>query len=303
MKSTSLIPVAQPVAVTVLPNRAAPQADTKSAAIADPDLKVLAEADPEDLGIIVDHITDKGEGRLALSSDVCKLLVAAKSSNEYGPVVLGAMGRELQAFAGNSVANLVRGGGVPWKEAVCDVADHVGASYHKDQPVAEIEMAIIAKIAAKTVESMTPEERHRFVDEFPEVQVQSAGVVTSAALLAAAKLSGGFGGLKIAAIVANALAKAMLGRGLSLAATAGLVRTIGVLAGPVGWAITGVWTAFDLASPAYRVMLPCVVQVAYMRQKALHKQRQATQVDCPQCGAAASVAARFCSECGTPLAR
>lgn len=274
--------------------------EIRRSAIFDKDLKVLADSEPADLGILVDHLTDKGEGRLAMSTDTCRLLVSARDTGDFGPVVLGTMARELQAFGGNSVANFFRGGGVGWKEVVCDVADHVGANYNKEQPIEEIELALLAKIAAKTLESMTAEERNKFLDEFPELKVQASGELMAVALIALVKVSG-FAAYRVAVIVANAIAKVILGRGLALAGNAALMRSISVLAGPVGWALTGIWTAFDLASPAYRVTLPCVVQVAYLRQKQLQAQREAEQVKCPKCGTHAPAAAKFCVECGTAL--
>ena len=88
-----------------------------------------------------------------------------------------------------------------------------------------------------------------------------------AAVQSAIKL-GGFASYKVAVIVANAVARALLGRGLSFAANAALTRWIGVFAGPIGWAVTIAWTALDIAGPAYRVTIPAVIQIAYMRVKA-----------------------------------
>jgi uncharacterized protein YaaW (UPF0174 family) len=61
--------------------------------------------------------------------------------------------------------------------------------------------------------------------------------------------------------------KAIFGRGLSFVAAGSLMRTMSVLTGPVGWAITGLWTAVDLGSTAYRVTIPAVIQVAYLRNQ------------------------------------
>jgi uncharacterized protein YaaW (UPF0174 family) len=35
----------------------------------------------------------------------------------------------------------------------------------------------------------------------------------------------------------------------------------------VGWTLTGLWTAVDIAGPAYRVTMPAVIQVALVRRK------------------------------------
>ncbi|MNL52706.1 hypothetical protein D3C87_1759020 [compost metagenome] len=72
-------------------------------------------------------------------------------------------------------------------------------------------------------------------------------------------------------IVANAVARAVLGRGLTLAANAGLARMIGVFAGPIGIAITALLTIPAISGPAFRVTLPAVVQIAAMRQQMLNQ--------------------------------
>jgi uncharacterized protein YaaW (UPF0174 family) len=73
----------------------------------------------------------------------------------------------------------------------------------------------------------------------------------------------------LARIVANAVARAFFNRGLSFAANDALTPSMGLMLCPVGWVVTGLWTLADLASPAYRVTVSCVVQIGYMRPKAI----------------------------------
>lgn len=72
-------------------------------------------------------------------------------------------------------------------------------------------------------------------------------------------------GFPIAAIIAQLgwvfLYRIMATTGLRVLGFAGLA------VGPIGWAITGLWTAISLAGPAYRITIPCVCHVAYLRQK------------------------------------
>ncbi|WRF56450.1 hypothetical protein FOG19_07725 [Helicobacter pylori] len=42
---------------------------------------------------------------------------------------------------------------------------------------------------------------------------------------------------------------------------------MGVLAGPIGWVITGALVRVNLAGPAYRVTVPACVLVAILRKK------------------------------------
>ena len=46
-----------------------------------------------------------------------------------------------------------------------------------------------------------------------------------------------------------------------------LFEVVVVTTGPIGWALTGAWTAFDLAGPAKRVTVPAVIQIAVLRKK------------------------------------
>lgn len=43
-------------------------------------------------------------------------------------------------------------------------------------------------------------------------------------------------------------------------------RLFTVFAGPIGWVLSGLWTAFDIAGPAYRVTVPCTITIAYLRK-------------------------------------
>ncbi len=67
--------------------------------------------------------------------------------------------------------------------------------------------------------------------------------------------------------MANAILKALIGRGLSFAGNTILTRTMAVLTGPVGWAITAIWTLVDVGGTAYRVTIPAVIYVAVLRSK------------------------------------
>ncbi|MCQ2804689.1 flagellar biosynthesis protein FlgG [Helicobacter pylori] len=46
-----------------------------------------------------------------------------------------------------------------------------------------------------------------------------------------------------------------------------LKKTLGILAGPIGWVITGTLVSINLAGPAYRVTVPACVLVATLRLK------------------------------------
>ena len=83
--------------------------------------------------------------------------------------------------------------------------------------------------------------------------------------------AGGFSTYRMAVIVANAVSKAVLNRGLTFAGNAALTRGIAVLSGPIGWVISAALTVPVVSGPAYRVTIPATLYIAYLRQKHLNK--------------------------------
>ncbi|WP_416136759.1 hypothetical protein [Helicobacter pylori] len=64
------------------------------------------------------------------------------------------------------------------------------------------------------------------------------------------------------------MVKKTLGHGLSsVVGKVALKKTLGILAGPIGWVITGALVSINLAGPAYRVTVPACVLVATLRKK------------------------------------
>lgn len=72
------------------------------------------------------------------------------------------------------------------------------------------------------------------------------------------------------AIIANAILKVLIGRGFTLTGNALLMRTMATLTGPIGLAMTAIWTILDVGGAAYRVTIPAVIQVAALRSKIIN---------------------------------
>ena len=103
------------------------------------------------------------------------------------------------------------------------------------------------------------------MDENAIIMPEAAG-----AAFAAIFRSGGFASYQLAVIIANSLAKVVLGRGLSLAANAMLTRVLSLASGPLG-VLMGLLTVWQVFGPAYRVTVPAVTYVASLRQIAKNR--------------------------------
>jgi uncharacterized protein YaaW (UPF0174 family) len=64
----------------------------------------------------------------------------------------------------------------------------------------------------------------------------------------------------------------------SFAANSGFLKGLALFAGPIGWALDPTWGGLMVAGPAHRVTLPCVVQVALIRQSMVHRQRRVVRI-------------------------
>ena len=89
---------------------------------------------------------------------------------------------------------------------------------------------------------------------------------------------GRFAPCPIARLVANTVANAVVGagirRGLSLAATYTVTRlALGPL-GPLGLILSAAWLLVDIGGPAYRITIPAVIMVAYLRVKRMEDMKR-----------------------------
>ena len=127
-------------------------------------------------------------------------------------------------------------------------------------------MNLLMNILTDSMEKMSPEDLKKISEEFNIKTSKLTPESVIAGLQLVIKF-GGFTSYKVALIVANSVAKFIFGRGLPFVVNSGLVRVMSIFAGPIGWVLTGIWTAVDIAGPAYRVTIPAVIQIAFLRAK------------------------------------
>lgn len=169
----------------------------------------------------------------------------------------------------NDIATLFRKGeGVSYPEIVYDVGCKLKVpGIKKGATATENESKIIEKIFADALDKMSDDERAQLLESMglssSDIPYTKAGIIIIQALL---KEYGGFAVYKGAVIVANIIARSILGSGLSLATNAAITRVIGMALGPIGWIASGAWLAVDLAGPAFRKTVPAVIHIAMLRQ-------------------------------------
>lgn len=183
----------------------------------------------------------------------------------------------LSYLGSNDIAFLLRGfEGVAYNEIVRDVCTKQKVPDVRTgtdvSDVAANEEALMRRMFADIWDRMSTEERRLLLESMnlDESSVRLGGAAVVGSIFAGSM--GGFGTYQLAVIVANFVARALLGRGLTFAANAAVSRTVSGLLGPVGWIAGGAWLLYDLASPAFRKTVPTVIQIAALRQ--LTRQRE-----------------------------
>ena len=234
----------------------------------DKDLEFLKKCDNDDLVVLVDYLTKDKKG----NSRVTEALTGSDNYKRYYPHSVASfsedIAHELCLFGGNTFANIFRGGGPSYRSVLIKVAKKMGTNFNKKSSVEVIEANLLQKIFERMLENMDEADLIKLRQELGDnTPTQGLGKQVLIASILLALRKGGFATYQYAVIIANAVARALLGRGLTFAANATLTRYLSIFTGPIGWILAIIWTAVDIAGPAYRVIVPSVIHVAYMRAK------------------------------------
>lgn len=129
---------------------------------------------------------------------------------------------------------------------------------------------ILDHLWTRMFDEMAVDDRRKLVEELAgDGREHLAGMrpsawrkLSAAMALGLIRQYGGPATNNVALIVTNQVAKALLGRGLTLAAT----RAIGVLLGPVGWMLV-LWGLNDLFGTNYKRLVPVVLYIHCIHER------------------------------------
>ncbi len=158
------------------------------------------------------------------------------------------------------------------------MCDHLKVSYNEKSETSLIEKSMLSKLLKNGLEQMNESEIKELLHELGTPNIDKMIGENKQVLIASVLTlfkAGGFHSYQLAMPVAEAMARQTLGHGLSsVVGKVALKKTLGILAGPIGWVITGALVGINIAGPAYRVTVPACVLVATLRLK-LKAEREA----------------------------
>ena len=181
----------------------------------------------------------------------------------------------LRKMGSNDIASLFRSGeGVEYEEIVCDVGEKLKVKgVNKNMSVELNEEFIIQHLFSDALKKMSDEERSALMRSM-NLSEKDQGAILAGTLMASQVMLNQFGGFavyRMSVILANMLARSLMGNGLNFAANAALVRGVGAFLGPIGWIASGAWLAVEIAGPAFRKTVPAIVHIAMLRQNVLKR--------------------------------
>ncbi|WP_001013130.1 DUF3944 domain-containing protein [Helicobacter pylori] len=230
-------------------------------------LKRLSSSDLKDL---FDVLVYDEDGTLRMNEELTSSTEYQRCGHDYAKYPR-RIAEELQRYGGNSFANFFRDEGVLYKEILCDACDHLDINYNERSATSLIEQNMLSKLLKDSLEKMSGREIKELCDGLGMTNIDKVigenKQVPIASVLTLFK-AGGSHSYALAVSVADAMVRQTLGHGLSsVVGKVALKKTLGVLAGPIGWVITGALVSINLAGPAYRVTVPACVLVATLRKK------------------------------------
>ena len=232
----------------------------------DRDLLFLQQAKNEDLKTLVDIMTHDTDGEIRIAEQLTNTDAYIYCYPYRLDMMWQEIAGELQRFGGNTLANLCRNEGIRYREILQDVCRKLEVYFCGYESTEEIERHLLEKVCMDSVANMSEEELRKMIQEL-NIPMKNPHKYIIVAALQMAIRRGGILFTRIAAYTTRLISRMLIGRSALMIGSNLLNKVLGTLAGPLGWVITAGWTVYDLASPAYRVTIPGVIQVAYMRMR------------------------------------
>ena len=221
----------------------------------DMDLEFLSECSNEQLKTLVDILVFDKDGNKRWTEG----LSGTKAFNECYPnnlkPLVPAIINEFQLYGGNTIANKLRGHGVPYREILEDVCNRLKVNYNKKLSTELLEAELLKKVAVTVVEKMSEEDIKNFDKQLSKNRLLDAIMHGSNGMIMATT-----------AIVVSQFTR-QAGKGVLKLFGRILAPRLVAFAVPVLNVVAAAWTVFDIAAPAYRVTIPFTITTSFLRRQ------------------------------------
>ena len=213
----------------------------------DMDLQFLQHCENDDLRALCDILLYDNRGKIRYSESL-------SNSDSY-----------LKCYPNN----MRDGQGPSYKRILRDVCKRMHVKdLDINDSVIDMEHKLLISVSASVVDKLSEEDIRSIMDECKMQGFEYTKQGLIAALMALRVINRRLFVIVIQTVMRMTI-ELLIGRGIAMAGMGIFSRCISVFFGPIGWLLLTGWTVWDLMGPAYRVTIPAVIQIAYMRVKYL----------------------------------
>lgn len=233
----------------------------------DKNLIFLKQAANEELLVLCDIVTKEKDGTFRTTETLTETQPYRRCYPNNIKGMLPELIHEFRLFGGNSILNFFRGEGPDYPEILRDVAYRYNVSFNNATAQDEyIEILLLSKFINIALDAASNDELRQMMYE---MKVHASRFNRQNTILELQKLwtSGSVVGFKLMSTVTSSVLTQLTGLTIGAVAGVTLSRLSMIMLGPVGFILSSLYCAMDIAGPAYRVTIPAVIQIAYLRQR------------------------------------
>lgn len=223
----------------------------------DKDLEFLSNCSNENIKLLADFLVYDSDGKARLTEELSIKQSYRVNYPDNMVAIVPDIVDELQRFGGNTIMTMLNGHGATYRTILEDVCKTLKVPFNKNNTTELLEQYLLQQFLVMSVDKMTEEDVHQLSSKLTKEAFKRRPGLLKAGSPLFIRLT--------TMLIAN------LAKSVGLKQAAGLVakfaggRAFAVLAGPIGWVLSSLWAAYDIAGPAYRVTIPCTLTIAYLR--------------------------------------
>ena len=238
----------------------------------DKDLRFLSSCENEDLRVLCDILTHDRLGNIRITEQLTSTDEYNRNYPEDMLFLVPQISNELLKYGSNTLATFWHNEPDSYETVLRRVCKQMDVRTMEQDSVAKMEHNLLTTLCQDTLNKMSERELRLLANENGIPDKTLTRQALTAALLMAIRTSRAVL-TRIAARVIQYIVEIITIRGVATAGIETATRAVGGVLGPIGWIALGAWTVYDISSPAYRVCVPAVLQVAYMRLNRFEKER------------------------------
>ena len=239
----------------------------------DKDLRFLSSCENEDLRVLCDILTHDRLGNIRITEQLTSTDEYNRNYPEDMLFLVPQISNELLKYGSNTLATFWHNEPDSYETVLRRVCKQMDVRTMEQESVAKMEHNLLTTLCQDTLNKMSERELRLLANENGIPDKTLTRQALTAALLMAIRTSRAVL-TRIAARVIQYIVEIITIRGVATAGIETATRAVGGVLGPIGWIALGAWTVYDISSPAYRVCVPAVLQVAYMRLNRFEKERR-----------------------------